>query len=95
MSCVCVTLAVVLTCSVFPTMTCTNIFEVPEVPEAEVLAEEEEVEAAEEVAAVAEPGEPEVSPAEGIGWCSERACHAPHIAAVLSALCPSAPCGEG
>lgn len=76
-------------------MKCTNIFEVPEMPEAEVLEEEEEVEAAEEVAAVAEPGEPEVSPAEGIGWCSARACHALHSAAVLGVLCPSAPCGEG
>lgn len=76
-------------------MKCTNIFEVPEMPEAEVLEEEEEVEAPEEVAAVAEPGEPEVSPAEGIGWCSERVCHDLHVAAMLSVLCPSALCGEG
>lgn len=64
-------------------------------PEAEVLEEEEEVEAPEEVAAVAEPGEPEVSPAEGIGWCSEKPCHGLHIAALPSVLCPFALCGEG
>ena len=73
----------------------TNIFEVPEMPEAEVLEEEEEEEAPEEVAPVAEPGEPEAPPAEGIRWCSERACHALWVAAVLSALYPSAFCGEG
>jgi len=63
-------------------------------PEAEVPEEEEEEEAPEEVAPVAEPGEPEAPPAEGIQWCSEIACRAHWVAAVLSALCPSAFCGE-
>lgn len=74
---------------------CANVFEVPEMPEAEVLEEEEEEEAPEEVAPIAEPGEPEAPPAEGIRWCSERVCHALGVAAVLSALCPSAFCGAG
>lgn len=57
----------------------TNIFEVHEMPEAEV-SEEEEVEIPpEEAVAVAEPGEPEAPPAEGIWWC-------PKVLAVLSVL---------
>lgn len=48
----------------------TNIFEVPVMPEAEVLEEEEEEEALEEAVPVAEPEEPEAAPAEGIQWCS-------------------------
>lgn len=73
----------------------TNIFEVPEMLEAEVPEEEEEEEAPEEVAPVAAPGETEAPPAEGIRWCSERACRALWVAAVLSALCHSAFWGEG
>lgn len=77
-------------------MKCTNIFEVSEMPEAEVLEEEEEEEEApEEVTPVAEPGEPEAPPAEGIWWCSERACCALQVAPALGALCLSAFCGEG
>lgn len=57
----------------------TNIFEVHEMPEAEVSEEEEVEEVPEEAVAVAEPGEPEAPPAEGIWWC-------PKAPAVLSVL---------
>lgn len=73
----------------------TNIFEVPVMPEAEVPEEEEEEEAPEEAVPVAEPEAPEAAPAEGIRWCPGSACPALWADAVLTALWPSAFCGEG
>lgn len=79
-------------CKVNPT----NIFEVPVMPEAEVLEEEEEEEAPEEAVPVAEPEEPEAAPAEGIPWCPGSVCPVLCRAdAVLTALLPSAFRGEG